>query len=317
MLLITGATGFIGSQLLKLIAADENVEVKILSRRNNLPDCPSNNVKFFQGNLLSEKCLADFIEEGSTIVNLAYLSSHSIDDNLRAARNLARTCAAKKVRRLVHCSTAVVVGRSGGNIISEATACHPVTPYEKTKFQIEKLFIEELGDEIEVAIIRPTAVFGPGGQNLIKITREINTQNFLARALKMSLYAKRKLNLVSVENVVGAIKFLAFFDGMLPHRRYIVSDDDDPENNYKDIVIYLATTLRREIPPHLPIPFQPQLLSLVLRLAGRTNFNPERIYSSSRLISTGYRKQITFRKALERFADWARLEIFAGNPSLQ
>ena len=316
MLLITGATGFIGRQFLKLIAADENIKVKILSRRNDYPRDPLKNVGFFQGNLLSEKCLTDFIERRSTMVNLAYLSSNSIDDNLRAAKNLARACVAQKVRRFVHCSTAAVVGRSRERIITEKSACLPVTPYEKAKLRIEKIFIEELGGESEVVILRPTAVFGPGGQNLLKIAREINTENYLTRLLKMSLYAGRRLNLVSVENAAGALKFLAFFDGTLPHRRYIVSDDEESENNYKDVVSYLARSFGRRIPPHLPIPFQAKLLSIVLRLAGRTNFNPERVYSSSRLISTGYRKQIKFRKALERFAEWVRREISAGHSSL-
>lgn len=317
MLLITGATGFIGSRLLKVIAADENIKVKILSRRKYWSTNHLKNVEFFQGDLLSEKCLENFVEKRSTIVNLAYLSSNSMDDNLRAAKNIARTCVAKKVRRLVHCSTAVVVGRSRERIITEVSACLPVTSYEKTKLRIENLFIEQLGAETEVVILRPTAVFGPGGQNLLKIARQINTGNSLTGLLKMSFYAGRRLNLVSVENVVSALKFLVFFDGTLPHRRYIVSDDDEPENNYKDIVSYLAQNSDRRIPPHLPIPLQPKLLSLTLRMAGRTNYNPGRVYSSSRLKSIGYQKQITFKKALEQFAEWVRREISVGSLSFQ
>ena len=80
----------------------------------------------------------------------------------RAARALADACAKARILRLVHVSTAVVVGDSASSVIDEKTPCDPATAYELAKFQVERLLMEKARDAFELVILRPTAVFGPG-----------------------------------------------------------------------------------------------------------------------------------------------------------
>ena len=83
--------------------------------------------------------------------------------------NLVHACRRKKVSRLVHCSTALVVGKNPSSIVSHDTNCLPVTTYEKTKYQMESLLLDAINDDFNIYIIRPTLVVGPSGQNLKKI----------------------------------------------------------------------------------------------------------------------------------------------------
>ena len=75
----------------------------------------------------------------------------------------------KHIKRLIHCSTAVVAGRVNDNIVTEQTECNPRTEYEKTKYQIEQILTQKARNHFPLTILRPTAVFGENGKNLLKL----------------------------------------------------------------------------------------------------------------------------------------------------
>lgn len=67
--------------------------------------------QIIEGDLLNASSLSRFLEPGSVVFNLAYLSNRSGKDNLQAARNLAEVCFKAGIHRLIHVSTAGVVCR--------------------------------------------------------------------------------------------------------------------------------------------------------------------------------------------------------------
>jgi len=114
------------------------------------------------------------------------------------------------------------------------------------------------------------------------------------------------MNLVYVDTVVSALLFLAFTAQEMNGDTFIISDDEYPINNYRDIETYLIKEFGCVDYPVPRIPLPPFLLSLMLKLAGRSNSNPNRVYQSEKIRRMGFQKKTTFETGLSSFADWYR-----------
>ncbi len=306
---VLGGTGFIGNHLLRILSV-KGVTVKVLSRDSKKVNPSNGNIRFVVGDLKQVDSLIEFFEPGSIVINLAYLSSKSKQENLEAIHNLALACGQVGVARLVHCSTAVVVGRSRDNVITEDTICQPLTEYEKTKLEIENILIDSLKGKTEVVIIRPTAVFGKNGKNLVKLANDFISQPAFITSLKTTLFYKRRLNLVCVENVVSAILFLMQINDRMDEERFIISDDDEKENNYYDIINLLANHFGHKPVKAFYLPYRYHILRMLLIASKRSNVNTHRNYSSNKLFSLGFKKSIQFSEGVRRFATWYQQSMF-------
>jgi len=301
---IIGGTGFIGRHLISELHNEAYHNVKILTRDERASTSQHSPFQITQGNLLDPDSLNRFITTDSTVVNLAYLSGSLLKLNLKATENIIDACLKKRVTRLIHCSTAVVAGCIKDDVIDEDTACIPVTPYEKTKLEIEKILINSLQSKTQVIILRPTAVFGRHGKNLIKVANDLLSVPPLITFLKTTIFYKRRLNLVCVENVVSAILFLMQINDRMDGERFIVSDDDEIENNYYDIINLLANYFGHKPLKAFYIPYRYLILRMLLIASKRSNTNAHRNYSSKKLFSLGFKKSIQFTEGVRRFCSW-------------
>ena len=240
---VIGASGYIGRHLV-LALTQVSYRIKALSR--NVSGKPHNvawpaGIEVIQGSLNDPASLLVFFEEGCTVINLAYLWDAGEMANLSATSNMLCACKQAKVKRLIHCSTAAVVGRVPDNQISESTVCRPITEYGITKLKIEQMILDSGGWEGGTAILRPTAVFGPGGEPLKKLTNDLLNGSRIRNYLKSCLFGRRRMNLVHIANVVEAIQFLIKRPERLENELFIVSDDGDPKNNYLETEQFLMS----------------------------------------------------------------------------
>jgi nucleoside-diphosphate-sugar epimerase len=307
---VTGAGGFVGHHLLMLLAARTDFRVRALVHGHHDPI--NGSTLKIAGDLMRPETLNDFLVPGCTVVNLVHLEGKSKEENLRAAANLAAACARTGISRFIHLSTAVVAGRVPDRVISEHTVCKPQSRYEITKLAVENFLMQEYRHLFEVVILRPTAVFGPGGENLIKLADGLTWGNRIANYLKSCLFNDRRMNLVSIANVVHAITFLVETAGTVGGESFIVSDDEEPMNNYRGVECFLME--RFSIPDYpLPRVFIPSsVLSFLLRLMGRSNLNPGAVYAGGKLAAIGFRKPASFQAELKRFASWYETEFPPG-----
>jgi len=213
-------------------------------------------------------------------------------------------CSNTKIKRLIHCSTAVVAGRAATDRVTENTPKKPLQEYESTKSKIEEIILGKSAGIFETVILRPTAVFGKDGKNLVKLMDSLMNGNRLINYLKSCIYQYRRMNLVYVDNVVAAIEFLMRTDRNLNGEIFIISDDDDPSNNYRDLEKYLIKRMGCREYPIAPVSLPFPILRFLLRLAGRTNDNPALVYDCGKLLSTGFKKPLSLKEGLSRFSDW-------------
>lgn len=314
---VLGGSGFIGRHLLNNFEKSDGLLIKALSHSIKKESYFPDHIQVVTGDVRILDSLVGFLVPNAIVINLIYLNNASADDNIQAMDNLAKACVDAGVARLIHCSTAVVAGKVKDDVVTEETVCLPVNIYEKTKLKIEKQLLESLQGKCDVVIVRPTAVFGPYGKNGLKLIEELISEPRLIRLLKTSLYSRRRMNFVAVKNVVDAIMFLAHFSGNIDGQKYIVSDDDAETNNYYDISALFSRTLGLKQVRMVGIPFQSLILSGLLHIMGRTNTNPNRIYSGRKLAELGFAKSVSFDDELKRLSMWYQSQLLGDDLSLR
>jgi nucleoside-diphosphate-sugar epimerase len=300
---VTGGTGFVGRHLLSAMGRCGTVTVKVLTR-GSVPDQPSPDVHYVTGNLLDPDSFEGCIQSDDIVINLAYLKEGSRADNLQATANVASAALRRtRLKRIVHCSTAVVVGDSTDRVIDEHTPCRPRSEYEATKYAVEEVFWRPEFQDLDVRILRPAVIFGAGGVNLQKTVSDLLDGSTLQNYLRLALYRDRRMNLVSVENVAAALGFLSEVELEGSRKIFYLSDDDDRANTYDYVAHRIGAhfAIPAILWPLIPMPGV--VLSLVLRLAGRSSRNPMRIYSSASLRKAGFVPPACLSEALEQFLD--------------
>lgn len=304
---ITGASGFIGGHLVRALLQQGGNRIKVLSRTAHFSDARlafPPEVEFVRGDLREPASLEGLLEPGCTVINLVYLWGEGEDANLSAIRHLLAACNSAKVSRLVHCSTADVAGRTPDLRITESSLCHPVTSYALTKLKVEKVVLSASKHGLRVAVLRPTAVFGPGGQNLEKLANDLVKGMWLINDLKSALFGRRRMNLVYIDNVVAAIMFLTRPDVALKSEIFIVSDDDALSNEFSSVDRAMRRGLGVAEPVWPGIFFPSWALSTILRALRKNNVDPESIYDPGKLLGLGFVRPVAFEEGLSRYIAW-------------
>lgn len=304
---ITGASGYIGKHLVAQLRQRGDVRIKVLSRfKSRSPGAFDfgANVEVVEGDLHLPESLHSFLEPDCTVVHLAYLQGGGETENLGATANLLQECRISGIRRLIHCSTAAVVGRVPDNLITEDTTCNPVSEYGITKLKIENAVLEAGAGFFDVVVLRPTSVVGPEGGSLRKLAADLIARKNIRNYLKACLFGKRRMNLVHVDNVVAAIVYTIEHQENFAGAKYIVSEDDNAKNNFFDVEKFLMRELgvgEYGVPPvQLPL----ELLSFILQALGRNNINPRCSYDPSKLLELGFQRPLEFEDGLKKYSDW-------------
>ncbi len=304
---ILGSTGYIGKHLVAEMAGQSEGRLRLLMRTpcSELAGrAEPDRTELVVGDIRDLKSLQRLFEPGCTVVNLVYFWNAGQAENLAAIRTLVEACKTARVGRLIHCSTAAVVGRAAGNVITEETTCRPVTDYGVTKLRIEREIVEAARGVFDCAILRPTAVMGIEGAPLKKLAADLVTGSRLRNYLKSCLFGRRCMNLVHVANVTAAIRFLSQRSDALNGEVFFVSDDDHPCNNFLNVELSLMGGLGVAPYPLPRLPLPPAMLHLVLTALGRNNVNPLCSYDPRKLLALGFERPMAFDAALAEYIAW-------------
>ena len=303
-LVIIGATGFIGRALLKLLNARKGLNVLALVR-NEVNDelTRLENIVYVKVKFSDVSEISKHISPGCVVINLMY-DNENLSENCRIIDMIATASVTGLALRCIHMSTAVVAGRVSDKIITERTIDKPFTKYEKAKLEIENRLANAFAQsKVGLVIIRPTAVFGAGGQNLLKFIYDVENDSAFISYLRACFHDKRPMNLVSVEKVIGAIEF--FIDSSNSGcEKFIVSDDNESLQNFSELERLVRIRLGKSdrFVPVIPVPSF--IVSIFLRVRGRSNLNIARRYSDEKLMSFGFdNANYNFNASLEKFID--------------
>jgi nucleoside-diphosphate-sugar epimerase len=228
--LVTGASGFIGGRLaLRLHAEGRRVRalVRASSDRRALEQA---GVEIAVGDLRDLGSLARACDGIDTVFHCAALVSDwaSVKEirtaNVHGTRNLLASAGGAGVRRVVHVSTTDVYGHPGTPVDEDCRGSESFANwYAETKRGAEALALRaHSAGQVEVAIVRPATVYGPGSREVIgEIARALRNGQMLL------IDGGRPLaGLCYVENLLDAM-LLAATAAAAAGQAYNVSDDLD------------------------------------------------------------------------------------------
>ena len=181
LILITGATGFLGRRVASIFARSFPGQIRCLVRPGTslagLKEACGDQferLQIVQGTLLSNSDCCEIVQDADLVVHLASGTSGSPADYFLnssvATRNLIQAMSGQKPK-LLHCSSFSVYSCATlpkGNVVDENTGMEMMPEkrdiYAQSKIHQEKLVVDmcrTIG--INYSIIRPGVIYGPGG----------------------------------------------------------------------------------------------------------------------------------------------------------
>lgn len=184
--LVTGATGFTGGHLARSLLARGHAVRALVRNRARAGDLERAGVELVSGDLLNADQVARACDTVDVVYNIAaiYRQAGVSAETYRAVNAtsvgaLVVAAAASGVRRVVHCSTVGVHGDVDRPPADEDAPLKPGDVYQQTKLEGEAIAREAAAREgIELTIVRPTGIYGPGDRRLLKMFRGVARRRF-------------------------------------------------------------------------------------------------------------------------------------------
>ncbi len=269
MLLVTGASGFIGTRLVKSFAGWGYLVRAALRKPSPTLDFLGGVESVVVGDLRGQVNWRESLKDVDTVIHLA-ARAHVVRDtnpstdslyhavNVVGSCRLAEAAAVLGVKRLVFVSSSKVLGEETppGQGWRENTPCAPRDAYGRSKLAAERALWEvSLRTGLEVVVLRPPVVYGPGvGANILELFRLVDR----GIPLPLGLVENRR-SLLFVDNLIDVIRLVteaADASGETFH----VSDGED--RSTVELVKQIAQAMGR---PARLVPVPPAFL----RFAGR------------------------------------------------
>lgn len=173
---VTGGTGFIGTNLIRLLA-DEGWKITALHRTtSDLTYLKKLPVELRTGTVTDPESLHKAVPENTDVVfhlagdtNLWKKKNPTqVITNVHGSRNMAEVSSQKGVPVFIHTSSTSAWGKMSGKTITEEVpqqGCASWVNYEYTKWKSEQEVLNIPGSGMKVVILNPAAVTGPFDKN--------------------------------------------------------------------------------------------------------------------------------------------------------
>lgn len=186
--LITGATGFIGKQIVEQLLSKKNTYLKAIVR--SLDKVLPSGIEVLNANLLDDAGLKpEWLSDVEVVIHCAarvhVLKEEAADPsaefykmNRDATLNLAKLAAQSGVKRFVFISTVLVNGNQSKAPFTESDGAAPVDAYALSKYEAEQgLFDIAQHSDMEIVIIRSPLVYGPfAPANFARLVKWVNNR---------------------------------------------------------------------------------------------------------------------------------------------
>ena len=191
MILITGATGFLGRNLLSGLAESRKDIVCLLreTNKNNIAAL-AGNAQFVCGDLRNKESLLAATKNAEAVINLAAATSGNkntlYETNVAGTKNLVMACEKNKVKKLIHISS------------SAATKIRR-DDYGESKRMSDEIIMDS---RLNWVILRPGMVYGKGSRGLNGLVNYVKATPFVVPILGDGEY---KSSPAFVDDVCSAI----------------------------------------------------------------------------------------------------------------
>lgn len=256
---VTGATGFIGKKLIwKLISQNRYVHILVRST-SNVSDLKHRNITVFEGDITDKESVERAMQGCTYVIHLAayakiWPGNKDIFErvNFNGTIHVVETAIACKVEKIILVSTAGVFGPSVKNKSINEDSIREMqyfNYYEETKDLTDKYVFRHYASKINLSIVCPTRVYGPG---------LLNDSNSVTRLIK-TFYKRKNIflpgngkdigNYVYIDNVVDGI--LLALESPIKSERFILGGENTSFDEIFDLLEEHTGISYRKI--HIPV----------------------------------------------------------------
>ncbi|HYP98900.1 MAG TPA: NAD(P)-dependent oxidoreductase [Polyangiaceae bacterium] len=219
-ILITGATGKVGSRLSKRLAQRGDQVRALVRDASRAADLREAGIELVTGDLLDQDSLAAAVRGVDAVVHCAAFfrgatpeQAHAVNDF--GTQQLANAAREASVKRFIFTSTGLVYGPSAGRLCAEDGPCAPLAAYPVSKLAAERFLLAVGG--LDARVLRLPFVYGDGDPHIAEIV-----------PLMRDFPATQRMSLGHHADVAQAVARL--LDTPSPaHRIYNVVDDEAPD----------------------------------------------------------------------------------------
>ena len=260
MILVTGATGLVGSHLLVALL-QENEGVKALFRSEKQLEKVKNvfifknqevlfeKVEWIKGDIIDVPSLEPAFKNVTQVYHCAALISFDPSDedelrkvNIEGTANVVNCCIDFNVKKLCHVSSIAALGdpKEHETIITEETEWNQEelhSDYAITKYGAEMEVWRGHQEGLQVVIVNPAVIFGYGFPN--------QGSDVLVQSVKkgLSFYTEGTIGIISVEDVTNCM--IQLMNCAVSGERFILVAEN---LKIKDFLAYLAGLLKVSAP---------------------------------------------------------------------
>jgi nucleoside-diphosphate-sugar epimerase len=297
MLLVTGATGFLGSNILKEVSK-KRADIRILSNDPEAARKMYPKFEVVEGDVTVLGSLKTAGKDVDTVIHLAGLVSYTrpkselIRVNAGGTKNVLEAC--RKADKFVFSSSVSVYGEiKVGDSAGEDFHMKPKNAYGESKLEAEKTILDS---GMKSVILRIAPVYGAGSPQWMKNLS----------LLEKGFPIPQTSNLTHVAHVSGAVQ--AFGLALKPKSKGVFNVADAQPVPFIDFAGDLISLLGKE-PRTLPFWF----VNFLATMKGmKTYFDVltmNRSYDVSRAMrELGYDPELDFYAELRRMVEWYKRE---------
>lgn len=208
--LVTGANGFTGSHLVKLLEKRGDVVVGLVRKYSNYERISDCNLKLVYGDITDRDSLTtamtgvDWVFHTAAYVELGIVDGAKMArTNIEGTRAVLEVAQAVGVSKMVYCSTIGVFGDTKGKAVNETFQREQTDfsgEYDRTKYQAQQLVDEFASKGFPVVSILPSGIFGADDPHFGPVI-----QQFIKGGLKVWAGGDRITGIVQVDDLVAAM----------------------------------------------------------------------------------------------------------------
>ena len=294
--LVTGATGFVGTALVSRLVDSGRFGVRAAVRRES-GELLAVVEQVVAGNLTPNTDWQQVLVGVDAVVHLAarvHVMNDTAADPLSAFRQvnvagterLARIAATKGVKRFVYISSVKVNGEGCEKPFTEHSIPAPEDPYGVSKWEAEQILhrvAEETG--LEVVILRPPLVYGPGVKaNFLSLFKIVD------RGIPLPLAGiNNQRSLIYLENLVDAI-IKCIEHPNAANQTFLLSDGQDVST--PELIRMIASAMGKK--PRLA-PCPPVVLKFLGKLTGKS-LEVKRLIGSLQIDNSKIKKVLNWQR---------------------
>jgi dihydroflavonol-4-reductase len=262
--LVTGATGKVGNAVARRLAERGDEVVALVRDEGRARDVLPPEVELARGDVDNPASIREAAAGAQGVFNCMGIYEQWLPDkqtfervNAIGALNVVSASRQAGVERAVHTSTYDVFDAERGGMAREDRVAEDpkATAYERSKQRAEELVLGEGRHGIEVVIVNPSAVYGPGPWARAGVDRVLRD----AIRGRLPAVPPGGMTLTYVDDVAAG--HLAAFDRGRPGERYILADGYATNREICEAAV--ETAGRGRVPRTLPVP-----LAKLLAVAG-------------------------------------------------